>query len=48
MTKAHTTSQSRKTSAHSTAEPRLFRQRKPANLPVDDWQRAPRRQFGRE
>jgi hypothetical protein len=48
MTKAHTTSQSRKTSARSTAEPRLSRQRKPADLPVDDWQRALRRQFGRE
>jgi superfamily II DNA or RNA helicase len=48
MTKTHTTSQSRKTSARSTAEPRLSRQRKPADLPVDDWQRALRRQFGRE
>ncbi|MBL8375074.1 DEAD/DEAH box helicase [Accumulibacter sp.] len=48
MTKANTTSQNRKTSARSTTEPRLSRQRKPANLPVDDWQRALRRQFGRE
>lgn len=48
MTKAHTTSQNRKTSARSTTEPRLSRQRKPADLPVDDWQRALRRQFGRE
>jgi superfamily II DNA or RNA helicase len=48
MTKANTTSQNRKTSARSTTEPRLSRQRKPTNLPVDDWQRALRRQFGRE
>ena len=48
MTKAHTTSQNRKTSARSTTEPRLSRQRKPADLPVDDWQRTLRRQFGRE
>ena len=30
------------------AEPRLSRQRKPAAMPADDWQRALRRQFGRE
>ena len=29
-------------------EPRVSRQRKPANLPVADWQRALRKQFGRE
>jgi hypothetical protein len=29
-------------------EPRLSRQRKPPALPADDWQRALRRQFGRE
>ena len=30
------------------AEPRLSRQRKPPAMPADDWQRALRRQFGRE
>src|SRR5437870_12695834 len=35
-------------SAKATAEPRLSRQRKPANLPVMDWQRALRIQSGRE
>jgi len=35
-------------SEKSTAEPRLSRQRKPAHLPADDWQRALRAQFGRE
>ena len=30
------------------AEPRLSRQRKPAEMPADDWQRTLRRQFGRE
>jgi len=30
------------------AEPRLSRQRKPPEMPADDWQRALRRQFGRE
>ncbi|MDB5970957.1 MAG: Non-specific serine/threonine protein kinase [Hydrocarboniphaga sp.] len=30
------------------AEPRLSRQRQPAELAVEDWQRALRRQFGRE
>ncbi|MCP5249198.1 MAG: DEAD/DEAH box helicase [Candidatus Accumulibacter sp.] len=38
----------RKTASRPTAEPRLSRQRKPAELPADDWQRALRRQFGRE
>ena len=37
----------RRTAADS-AEPRLSRQRKPQDLPTDDWQRALRRQFGRE
>jgi len=31
-----------------TTEPRLSRQRKPPEMPADDWQRALRRQFGRE
>jgi superfamily II DNA or RNA helicase len=30
------------------AEPRLSRQRKPPQMPADDWQRALRRQFGRD
>jgi hypothetical protein len=30
------------------AQPRLSRQRKPPAMPADDWQRALRRQFGRE
>ena len=30
------------------AEPRLSRQRRPGEMPVEDWQRALRRQFGRE
>ncbi|MEF8698741.1 MAG: SNF2-related protein [Candidatus Accumulibacter sp. UW20] len=30
------------------AEPRLSRQRKPVDLPTDDWQRALRRQYGSE
>ncbi|MBL8421965.1 MAG: DEAD/DEAH box helicase [Candidatus Accumulibacter phosphatis] len=38
----------RKAAARGNAEPRLSRQRKPADLPVDEWQRALRRQFGRE
>ncbi len=38
----------RKTSARNPGEPRLSRQRKPQDLPIDDWQRALRRQFGRE
>ncbi len=38
----------RKAAARGAAEPRLSRQRKPADLPVDEWQRALRRQFGRE
>ena len=38
----------RKTASRAAAEPRLSRQRKPADLPTDDWQRALRRQFGRE
>ena len=38
----------RKTSQRSTTPPRLSRQRQPADLPVDDWQRELRRQFGRE
>jgi superfamily II DNA or RNA helicase len=38
----------RKRPVKPTAEPRLSRQRKPTDLPVDDWQRALRRQFGRE
>ncbi len=32
----------------ATAEPRLSRQRRPAAMPADDWQRGLRRQFGRE
>jgi superfamily II DNA or RNA helicase len=34
--------------AGKTAEARLSRQRRPADMPVDAWQRALRRQFGRE
>ena len=47
-TPGKTPSRERKIAERSTAEPRLSRQRKPADLPVDDWQRALRRQFGRE
>ncbi len=48
MTRTPGNTTDRKTSPRSTAEPRLSRQRKPQDLPVDDWQRALRRQFGRE
>jgi Helicase conserved C-terminal domain len=47
-TTAKSPSPKKKRPAKSTAEPRLSRQRKPTDLPVDDWQRALRRQFGRE
>jgi superfamily II DNA or RNA helicase len=47
-TTAKPASPKKKRPAKSTAEPRLSRQRKPADLPVDDWQRALRMQFGRE
>ncbi|WP_313950702.1 DEAD/DEAH box helicase [Accumulibacter sp.] len=47
-TSGQTSNKGRKTSSRGAAEPRLSRQRKPADLPVDDWQRALRRQFGRE
>jgi hypothetical protein len=52
-TKAHTAAPPRprsraKTKAAATTEPRLSRQRKPATMPADEWQRALRRQFGRE
>ncbi|MEF8704623.1 MAG: DEAD/DEAH box helicase [Candidatus Accumulibacter sp. UW26] len=48
MTRTPGNTTDRKTSPRSAAEPRLSRQRKPQDLPVDDWQRALRRQFGRE
>ena len=38
----------RKAPAKTDAEPRLSRTRRPAELPVADWQAALRRQFGRE
>jgi superfamily II DNA or RNA helicase len=38
----------RKAASRGTTEPRLSRQRKPVDLPVDAWQRGLRRQFGRE
>ena len=38
----------RKTSARNPGEPRLSRQRKPQDLPIDDWQRTLRHQYGRE
>ncbi len=44
----HASSQNRKAGARSAAEARLSRQRKPVDLAVADWQRALRRQFGRE
>jgi hypothetical protein len=44
----NTATRNNKAPARSAAEPRLSRQRKPADLAVDDWQRALRRQFGRE
>ncbi|MCP5228360.1 DEAD/DEAH box helicase [Accumulibacter sp.] len=47
-TSGQASSKGRKTNARSTAEPRLSRQRKPADLPTDAWQRGLRRQFGRE
>ena len=37
-----------KTAPKSAAEPRLSRQRRPQQMAADDWQRALRRQFGRE
>jgi hypothetical protein len=36
------------TSGQATTEPRLSRQRKPAQMPADDWQRTLRRQFARD
>ncbi|WP_291995347.1 DEAD/DEAH box helicase [Candidatus Accumulibacter sp. ACC003] len=47
-TSGPSTAKDRKASSRAAAEPRLSRQRKPTDLPVDDWQRALRRQFGRE
>jgi superfamily II DNA or RNA helicase len=38
----------RKPATEPKAEPRLSRQRKPDAMPADEWQRALRRQFGRE
>jgi superfamily II DNA or RNA helicase len=47
-TSGQATPKGRKASPRSTSEPRLSRQRKPADLPTDAWQRGLRRQFGRE
>jgi hypothetical protein len=44
----NTATRNNKAPARSAAEPRLSRQRKPADLAADEWQRALRRQFGRE
>ena len=47
-TPGKTATSGRKAATRNTAEPRLSRLRKPEDLPVDDWQRALRQQFGRE
>ena len=38
----------RKSAGPGAAEPRLSRLRRPAEMPVEDWQAGLRRQFGRE